>query len=52
VDEQGAAAEVARLAGHASRGRLVVEEIDGHVGAVPRERDGDGPADALLRARH
>ena len=50
-DDHRLAAVAPDLGGHALRGRAVIQEVDADVGAVASQRDGDGPADALLRAR-
>src|SRR6266851_4854046 len=50
-DDHRLAAKAPDLGGHALRRLAVVQEVDTDVGAVASQRDGDGPTDALLRAR-
>jgi hypothetical protein len=51
-DEAGPAPRPSDLASDPLGGGAVVEVVDAHVGARAGERDRDGVADALLRARH
>jgi hypothetical protein len=51
-DETRSAPHPAELGGDLPGGPAAVEEVDAHVGAPARVRHRDGPADALLGARH
>ena len=52
LDERGAPASATNLLGNLLGGAAIVEVVHADVGALARERQGDGTADSLLGAGH